>query len=333
VAAGQAFVTPLQFETLYQGEWEELETLLRRFLGTRRKSDPAARQGERLAALYRRVCEQLALARARSYPAYMLDRLERLTGDAHQVIYQRREFGIAVARRLMSVEFPQAVGANASYILLAAALLLLPTLIVGLLVYYRPDLILSVVDARTAASFEQMYSPTAESIGRLRSANTDWMMFGYYIMHNIGISFQCFAGGLVAGVGSVFFLIYNGASIGAVAGYLTQRGLGTTFYPFVATHSAFELTAIVLAGAAGLRLGHSLLVPGRNTRLDSLVSATRRCTVLLYGSTTMLVIAAGIEAFWSSAAWLPPSVKYSVAGVCWLAVLGYLTLQGRRHAG
>ena len=324
-------MTPLQFEARYQSEWQELESLLHSF-GARGKREPAARQGERLATLYRRVCEQLALARARCYPTYMLDRLERLTGDAHQVIYQHGEFGIAAVTRFITVGFPMTVRAHATYVLVAAALLLLPMLTVGLLVYYRPDLILSVVNARTAASFEQMYSPTAESIGRLRDANTDWMMFGYYIMHNIGISFQCFAGGLVASVGSIFFLIYNGANIGAVAGYLTERGLGTTFYPFVATHSAFELTAIVLAGAAGLRLGHALLIPGRNTRLGSLVAATKRCTVLLYGSTIMLVIAAAIEAFWSSAQWLPPGVKYAVAAGCWLAVVGYLTLQGRSRA-
>lgn len=333
MAAGTTLVTPLQFETLYQSEWQELETLLQRFFGARRKHQLVARQGERLATLYRRACEQLALARARSYPTYMLDRLERLTGDAHQAIYERRDFGIATVTRLVSVEFPATVHGHAPYVLFAAALLVLPMLIVGLLVYFRPDLILAVVSTHTAESFEQMYSPTAESIGRLRDANTDWMMFGYYIMHNISISFQCFAGGLLAGVGSIYFLIYNGAIIGAVAGYLTERGLGGTFYPFVATHSAFELTAIVLAGAAGLRLGHSLLVPGRSTRLHSLVVATRRCTVLLYGSTAMLVIAASIEAFWSSAPWLPPVVKYSVAAACWLAVLGYLTLQGRRRAG
>jgi uncharacterized membrane protein SpoIIM required for sporulation len=333
MAHGTTLVTPLQFETLYQSEWQELETLLHRLSGARRKRESAAHEGERLAALYRRVCEQLALARARCYPAYMLDRLERLTGDAHQMIYQRGEFGIAAVMRFISADFPLTVRSHGSYVLIAAALLILPTLIVGLLVYHRPDLILSVVDARTAASFERMYSPTAESIGRLRNANTDWMMFGYYIMHNIGISFQCFAGGLLAGIGSIFFLLYNGASIGAVAGYLTERGLGTTFFPFVATHSAFELTAIVLAGAAGLRLGHGLLIPGRNTRLDSLVAATRRCTVLLYGSTIMLVIAAALEAFWSSAPWLPPGLKYGIAAVCWLAVLGYLTLQGRSRAG
>jgi uncharacterized membrane protein SpoIIM required for sporulation len=327
-------VTPLQFEALYQGEWQELETLLQGFFALRRKAAaPNARQGERLATLYRRVCEQLALARARAYPAYMLDRLEQLTGDAHQAIYQRREFGVAAAKRLISVDFPATVRAHAAYILVAAALLLLPMLIVGLLVYFRPDLILSVVDASTAGALEEMYSPSAESIGRQRDANTDWMMFGFYIMHNISISFQCFAGGLLAAVGSIFFLVYNGAVIGAVAGYLTERGLGTTFYPFVATHSAFELTAIVLAGGAGLRLGQALLMPGRRTRLDSLVWAARRCAVLLYGSTAMLFIAAAIEAFWSSARWLPAGVKYGVAALCWLAVLGYLTLQGRRRAG
>jgi uncharacterized membrane protein SpoIIM required for sporulation len=328
-------MTPLQFEALYEKDWQELDELLARFFGVRRKRATASapRQGERLAILYRRVCEQLALARARSYPAYMLDRLDRLTADAHQAIYQRSEFGVAAVRRMLSVEFPAAVREHAAYIGVAAALFVLPTLTVGLLVYFRPDLILSVFDARTTAHFEEMYSPSSDSIGRLRDANTDWEMFGYYIMNNVTISFQCFAGGLLAGIGSIFFLIYNGAVIGAVAGYLTEFGYGQTFYPFVATHSAFELTAIVLAGAAGLRLGHALVLPGRRTRLDSLVWAARQCTVLLYGSTVMLLIAAAIEAFWSSARWLPSPVKFGVAAVCWLAVFGYLILQGRRRAG
>jgi uncharacterized membrane protein SpoIIM required for sporulation len=327
-------MTPLQFEALYSGEWQELDALLQRFFGKRSKERmTAAHPGERLTMLYRRVCEQLALARARAYPAYMLDRLEQLTGDAHQAIYQRREFGVAAIKQLISVDFPATVHAHAAYILVAAALLVLPMRVVGFLVYYRPDLILSVVDASTAGSFEEMYSPDAESFGRLRQAGTDWVMFGYYIMHNVSLSFQCFAGGLLAGIGSVFFLIYNGAIIGAVGGYLTERGLGATFYPFVVTHSAFELTAIVLAGAAGLKLGHALLVPGRRTRLDSLVFAARGCTALLYGSTAMLLVAACIEAFWSSARWIPPAAKFSVAALCWFAVLAYLTLQGRRRAG
>ena len=325
-------MTPLHFESLYQEEWTELENHVRLILAGKnhvgKGFDPI--RGEQVAALYRRACEHLALARARSYPRYLLDRLDKLTGDAHQVIYQRREFGLSRIRRAILVDFPRAVRAHASYVWLSTAAFGLPMLIMGLLVYLRPDLILSVVDAGTAANFDQMYSDSAESIGSVRGANEDWIMFGFYIFNNTSIGFQCFAGGLFAGVGSLFFLIYNGIVIGAVAGYLTERGYSETFYSFVVTHGAFELTAIVLSGAAGLRLGHSLLAPGRNTRRQSLVLAARETIIIVYGFAVMFLIAAAIEAFWSSARWLPNVVKYSVAAACWIAVIAYFTLQGRR---
>jgi uncharacterized membrane protein SpoIIM required for sporulation len=174
-----------------------------------------------------------------------------------------------------------------------------------------------------------MYSNSATALGRTRTADTDWQMFGFYIANNIGVAFQCFASGLFAGLGSLFFLAFNGAYGGAIAGYLTHKGLSDTFYSFVVTHSAFELTAIVLSGAAGLRLGHALLAPGRYTRLQSLVQAAKGCAVIIYGVVVFLLIAAAIEAFWSSARWIPLFMKYSVAALVWAAVLSYLTLQGR----
>ncbi|HLA70022.1 MAG TPA: stage II sporulation protein M [Steroidobacteraceae bacterium] len=325
-------MTPLHFENLYQPEWAELEAQVRLILAgkNRQNNDSDLIRGERVALLYRRACEHLALARARAYPRYLLDRLDKLTADAHQVIYQRSEFGLGRIKRAALVDFPRAVRAHAAYVWMAAALFVIPTLLVGWLVYQRPDLILSVVDAQTAAEFEEMYSDSAESIGSLRTSDDDWVMFGFYIWNNISVAFQCFAAGLFGGVGSMFYLIFNGVLGGAVAGYLTERGLSSTFYSFVVTHAAFELTAIVLAGGVGLRLGHSLISPGRNSRLQSLVIAARECTVILYGITVMLLIAAAIEAFWSSSRWLPLTVKYSVAAVCWLAVFGYFTLQGRR---
>jgi uncharacterized membrane protein SpoIIM required for sporulation len=325
-------MTPLRFEQTYQDEWTELEASLDCVLG-RKAGTSAPRSsvsGVRVAALYRRACENLALARARCYPAHMVDRLERLTADAHQVIYQRRVFGLARVREMVAVAFPSAVRTHASYVAVAAATFLLPTVVTALLVYGRPELILSVVSSDTAASFEEMYSPSADSIGRTRTATTDWMMFGFYIRNNVSVAFQCFAGGLFAGLGTLFFLAYNGAFSGALAGYLSERGLAPTFYAFIATHSAFELTAIVLSGAAGLRIGHALLAPGRLTRLHSLVLATRDSAVLLYGVTAMLLVAAAIEAFWSSATWLPAAAKYGSAIVCWTAVLGYFAFQGRR---
>lgn len=323
-------MTPLKFEEQYQGEWDELEALLKSLRSGTRK-ERAAISGERFASLYRRACEQLALARARAYPAHIVDRLNQLTADAHQVIYQQRELGLGRLKRMIAVDFPRAVRAQARYVFIATAVFLVPLLVLGLLVYHNPELILSMVDPRTAAEFEAMYSDAAESIGRRRDAENDWAMFGYYIRHNISLGFQCFAGGLFAGIGSLFFLAFNGAFFGAIGGYLTERGLSENFYSFVVTHGAFELTAIVLAGAAGLRIGHALIAPGRRTRREALVVAARESIVIVYGVAGLLVIAAAVEAFWSSARWIPLPIKYSVAAGCWIAVLGYLWRQGR-HA-
>jgi uncharacterized membrane protein SpoIIM required for sporulation len=322
-------MTPMRFEETYASEWAELEALLDAVRLRPHQSDRAL-PGARLASLYRRACEHLALARARAYPAHIVDRLERMTASAHQLIYYRPEFGLERVKAILVVDFPSAVRRDIGYVAVSAATFLLPAVLLGILVYKRPELILSVVSPETASSFEEMYSPAADSIGRLRTASTDWLMFGYYIRNNISVAFQCFAGGLFAGVGSLFFLAYNGAFAGALAGYLTERSLSQTFYSFIVTHSAFELTAIVLAGAAGLRMGHALVAPGRHTRIDALVDATRATAVLLYGVTALLLLAAAVEAFWSSATWLPAPVKYGVAAVCWTAVFGYLALQGRR---
>ena len=327
-------MTPLRFEELHAREWDELATLLD-LTRQRQRSSVSLKQErelapERIAALYRRTCEHLALARERAYPAYMVTRLEQLTSEAHQLIYQQRAFGLGALRYMIAVSFPRAVYRDARYILLAAAVFFIPAIILGVIVYRSPELILSVISPEMAAQFDDMYSPAARSIGRARTVETDWIMFGYYIRNNIGVAFQCFAAGLFFGVGSLFFLSYNAALGGAVAGYLTQRGFGSTFYSFIATHSAFELTAIVLAGGAGLKIGHALLAPGRRSRVAALVVAAQESAVILYGVTVLLIIAAAVEAFWSSASWLDPAIKYGVAAICWTAVLGYLLIQGRR---
>jgi uncharacterized membrane protein SpoIIM required for sporulation len=324
-------MTPLQFEQSHQREWHELQTLLAQLHKSvrGRAADGKPIAGEHVAALYRRACEQLALARARAYPAYLTDRLEQLTADAHQLIYQHAEVGLGRLQRMVARDFPRAVRAHSTYVWIALAVFAIPTLVLGYLVYLRPELILSVVDPQTAQRFQDMYSQNAESIGRVREAQNDWVMFGFYIRNNIGVAFQCFAGGLFAGLGSLFFLAFNAAYSGAIAGYLTQKGLGDTFYSFVVTHAAFELTAIVLSGAAGLRLGHALLAPGRFTRQQALVRAAKESAVIIYGVMALLLVAAAIEAFWSSARWIPAPMKYGVAAICWIAVISYLTLQGR----
>jgi len=328
-------MTPLQFEAAYAPVWQALDEALREPAGppvrNRLMRGRTARPlgGARLSELYRRTCEHLALAQARAYPLHLIQRLEDLTQRAHRLIYQQRDHGLAALGQLVRVDFPQSVRAHRWYLLVASLLFGLPLLLTAWAAWRDPGFILHVAPASQVREYDAMYGDADGALGRLRSADTDWRMFGYYVLHNIGIGFQCFAGGIFFGVGSVFYLLYNGTLIGGLAGYLTARGHGENFYAFVVTHSAFELTAIVLAGAAGLRLGHALLAPGRRTRLDALQHAARDAIVVVYGVVGLLVIAAAVEAFWSSARWVAPEVKYGLGAACWVAVLAYLGWQGR----
>jgi uncharacterized membrane protein SpoIIM required for sporulation len=306
-------MTALDFETAQAPKWSELEKLLTR---EEKQLDP-----ERFLDLYRMCCEHLVLAQARGFPANVIERLSIVTARAHQIVYRQSEFGLTRVLRILTETFPRTVRANWKYVLAAAALLMLPAIAIGVATYFRPDLILSVVDSRVAAEFEQMYGPAAKSIGHVRDSGDDWSMFGFYIMNNIGIAFQCYATGVLFGLGSVLFLFWNGVYMGAIAGYVTARGFGITFFSFAVTHSAFEITAIALCGAAGLRLGRSILFPGRMTRLVSMQIAARDTSSIVFGSAVMLIIAAAFEAFWSSATWVMPTAKYACALACWTLVL------------
>jgi uncharacterized membrane protein SpoIIM required for sporulation len=316
-------MTPIRFEAEHQTSWDALGAALAGIRAGKRID------GAELAALYRRACEHLALAQARAYPLAIVARLEALTQEAHRVVYRRYDYGLARLGALILLGFPQAVRAHGWYVWLAVAALLVPALASGWAAWADPEFILHVVSPGKAQEYKQMYGDSAQSFGRLRSADTDWQMFGFYIRNNIGVSFQCFASGFFAGLGSLFFLVYNGVLMGVVGGFLVANGHAQNFFSFVATHAAFELTAIALSGAAGLRLGHAWLSPGRQSRLDSLKAASESAVVVMYGVIGMLLLAAGVEAFWSSAKWIQPSVKYGVAALCWVLVVAYLGWQGR----
>ncbi len=325
-----------QFVERHAGGWQRLEALLSRLEGSRPRAAGGTRgaaSGEAAAAalpeLYRRLCHQLALARARRYGGDLEERLNRLALRGHQQLYASAR-GASWERigRFITREFPRHVRREAKLVGVAAALFLGTLLATAVGVRLEPDLAYSILGPAQTAAFEEMYDPESQES---RPAATDFGMFGGYVYNNISIAFRTFASGLVAGIGAVFILVYNGLVIGAVAGHLGNAGLGETFYPFVIAHGAFELTAIVLAGAAGLRLGLALLAPGRLTRGRSILEAAHGAVPLLYGLTIMLLIAAFIEAFWSSTVTLAPGVRYGVGAALWALVAAYLLLGGRRH--
>jgi len=314
--------------------WDELETILTALDQSRRKRRNSDAVITRLPHLYRQVCNHYALAQQRRYSPTLVEQLHRLVLRGHQQLYTRRGAWLWRLLMFITADFPRTLRENLRYFLISLTLFLLPALIVGGLCLTDDYLIYSVMDDAQVAEMESMYDPGNSKIGRDegRSSESDFSMFGFYIYNNIGIGFRTFAMGVLAGIGTVLTLIFNGVVIGGVAGHLTQIGYTSTFWPFVSGHSALELTAIVISGAAGLMLGHALLAPGQYTRLEALKRHGHVAVKLVMGAALMLLGAAFIEAFWSSSGFAS-EVKYTVAAILWTLVISYFTFAGRERYG
>ncbi len=318
------------FESRHQPEWDHFARLLTALENG--KADET--QAREFAAAYRRLCQHLALAQERAYSHYLVEQLQQLAMRGHRQLYRHRgQLGAQLIGFVLS-GFPRAVRQEWRSLLVASLLFYGSLIGMGLLVWLFPELIFSLLDPGQVSDMEAMYDPDARRLGRFgtRDAGDDWTMFGFYIMNNIGIAFQTFASGLLLGLGTLFFLLFNGLYIGAIAGHLTRIGYHEPFWSFVIGHGAFELTAITLAGAAGLKLGWALLAPGRHTRLEALRLTAKRAIVLVAGAILFLVIAAFVEAYWSSMTFATPTIKYVVGAVLWALVTLYFLLAGRRHA-
>lgn len=319
------------FESRHQHQWQTFAEQLKQLEQGKAKAADVADFPHQ----YRRLCQHLALAQQRGYSSYLVDPLQQLALRGHQQLYRHRSQLTANILAFLLADFPRLVREQWRFVLIAGLLFFGILVGIALLVYLFPDLVYSIISSQQVAEMQGMYNPDASRLGRAaeRAASEDWMMFGYYVMHNIGIAFQTFAAGLLFGLGSVFFLIFNGLVIGAVSGHLTDIGYGQTFWSFVIGHGAFELSAITLAGAAGLQLGWSLVAPGRLARSEALRLAARKSVRMLCGVMVFLLIAAFIEAYWSSTTRIEPWIKYAVGAALWLLVAAYLTLAGRsRHA-
>lgn len=314
------------FEKRHQQDWQTFEANLDQL---EKRQTTSVTQ---FASHYRRVCHYLALAKARTYSPQLQSQLENMVLRGHQQLYSRKTQFLYNSIQFILFRFPALLREHSRFFWLATALFYVPGLFMYIAVQWDPSLIYSMLNPHQVSEYESMYDPALRHLGRERQSDTDILMFGHYIWNNIGIAFKTFAGGILFTVGSLFFLLFNGLFFGAFTSHIVNAGYESTFFPFVVGHGAFELTAITIAGAAGIKMGYSLLAPGNLSRLDALKQSTRVAIQLLFGAAFLLLIAAFVEAFWSSSTFLTPAIKYSVGAFFWLFVAGYLSLGGKGYA-
>lgn len=302
--------------------WDELDALLTPHGLSKRSPSEVSRAFE----LHREVCGDLVRAQSLGCPPTTLNYLETLVSRSHSEIYAGSVPISGGLKRLLGHDFPSALRDNGRLFLLANILFWLP---------FALALSRSLVSENFAAEvlpidlLEQMAEAYQNDVSRGRSPDSNAAMAGFYVYNNVGIAFRCFATGILFGLGSIFFLVYNGAVTGAVVGHVIRTGGGPNILTFVSGHAPLELTAIVVAGAAGLQMGNALINTSGQTRLGSLWSQRDRILAQVLGAATMLLLAALIEGFWSPSR-IPAQVKWVTSGVLTVFVIAYLGFAGRR---
>jgi uncharacterized membrane protein SpoIIM required for sporulation len=321
-----------QFIALREAEWRAWDIWL---AGKKQANEPKAARitPETLPSAFRRLCHDVSLARDRRYSSVLIDVLQRRVLAAHQRVYGARGDLRGDWLAFLGGGLPRLVRAERRFVLAAALLFFVPLLLCIWLAQVFPDSVYYILPPESVAEYEQMYAPDARrpGVSNKVAAEGQLAMAMFYIGHNVRIDFQCFAGGMLFGLGSLFSLGYNGLVLGMVAGHLTEVGYGGAFWGFVAGHSAPELIGMVLSGAAGLKIGYALIAPGRRSRRAALAEAAHGAVRLLYGAAFLTFCAAFVEALWSPLPGLPFALKIGVGLALWGALIIYFCGVGRRR--
>ncbi len=318
-------MTSGDFEHRNQERWAEYE----RLLGELEKGRMGAEAGG-MPRRFRELCMDLSLAESRMYGARITERLNALVIRGYEVIYRRRRMSWQRAVEFVTEGFPRAVRKEWRLFWLCNAVFWVPFFALMLSAGHDVRWIQAVLGADGMASMEQMYGGKEEQLSHLRSEyGSNFMMFCFYIYNNVAIDFRIFAGGMLAGVGTLFFLLFNGLHLGAAAGYVNHACNPESFWTFVAGHSSYELLGMVVSGMAGMRLGLAILRPGRLPRVRALAEASKQALPLIYGAALLTTLAAVIEGFWSAQR-LPSELKYGFGIAGWVLCTVYFLMSGRR---
>ena len=311
-----------RFITTHQAGWSRLEQLTAA-AGGRSRLVPA--EVDELVQLYQRASTHLSHARTQQADPALVARLTRLVANAGGVLYGSRTRSLAGVARFFTTGFPAAVWHARRPVVASALLLLVPALLVGGWLA-RSDAALeasapeAVREAYVEDDFEAYYS--SAPAGEFATAVT---------VNNIQVGLLAFATGIFLCVVTAFILVFNGANIGQAAGLFAAVGEQPKFYGLILPHGLLELSAIIVAGGAGLAVGWAVIDPGDRTRTAALADQGRRSAVIAVGLALAFVVAGTIEGFVTPSG-LPTAMRLAIGTAVFVAFWTYIVVLGRRAA-
>jgi uncharacterized membrane protein SpoIIM required for sporulation len=273
----------------HDDDWQRLAALAKR--ASSRAGGLTGAEVDELTSLYLLTSSHLAWLRTHHPHLQLVTSLTSTVGMANGAIYGARRGAWRSCMTFFSTTFPAAVWFHRVRIVIAAVALLGPAFIIGAWLATSDAAIEATADEITRAAyvdsdFESYYSSQpAEQF----SAEV--------FFNNVQVAFYAFAAGITLGLGTLFVLIFNGANAGLAGGLFHHAGQADVFWGLILPHGLLELSAIIVAGAAGLGLGWSIVAPGDQLRTTSLAEEGGRSVTIVLGLIPAFGLAALIEAF------------------------------------
>ena len=279
-----------RFQREREPAWKELAGLVH--AAGRRPERLGPERVRRLGALYRSAAADLALARRRFRGDPVERRLEALVGQARHLVYDAPTRRIAPLR-FFARDYWRLVASRPVPLVVSAVLLFGPATLALVWALGDPGAAGGLVPGDYRSVTEPR--PGGSDLGL--TVEEEAAFASQVLTNNIQVSFLAVAGGMALGLVTAIVLVFNGTLLGAVAGLATEAGNGRIFFELVTAHGVLELSCIVVAGAAGLRLGWSIVDPGRLRRVDSLAGEARRTVAFVLGTAPWFVLAGLVEGF------------------------------------
>ena len=278
-----------------------------------------------LVRLYQRTSAHLSYARTHYRDAALTARLSQLVAGASGTIYGTRSRSSNGIARFFAITFPAAIWHIRRQILASALLLLLPAIAMGIWVGYSD----AALEAAGPEAVREAY--VSDDFESYYSSEPAWQFATEVTVNNIQVSFLAFAAGILFCVLTAFILGFNGANVGVAAGLFVAAGEQGKVWAFILPHGLLEISAVIVAGGAGLALGWAIIAPGDRPRGVALGEEGRRAAIVVAGLVLAFVCAGLIEGFVTGRG-VPTPLRLAVGIAAFAAFWSWVLLAGRRAA-
>lgn len=246
---------------------------------------------------YNDITSDLAFAQTQYPDSPVTSYLNDIALGLHRDLYRHKHTTVKQMVRFWTHEIPLSVYAARKALFLSLAIFVLSALVgvVSTLGDHEfPRLILGDSYIRMTEENIERGDPMA-----VYAKGTQIVSFLDITLNNVWVSFKAYAFGLLTSFGSGYFLLCNGVMVGAFFMFFILRGLFVPCFLAVMLHGTLELSAIVIAGGAGIMLGNGWLFPGTYSRLESFFRAGRRSVKVLVSTIPIFIVAGFIEGFFT----------------------------------